>query len=313
MRNHQALLIYRPVSTLDAKILSNAQSPTDKASHSPLFFNIPGNFEQGSSGDIQIATGNMRPKRSIDGRPGDIILQSGSAGNEEVYHNGRKWHGYRTHSNHNTQSQGGGLSLSSGDSYDGQGGDLSINSGVGLFEGGTINITSGFGIKSNGGDFHLGAGASRDEAGGDFTLSAGLSSSSDSGSIKIGGGEGFRKGSVHLLGSDAVTGDGGDVLITSGSSNAGKSGSVMIESPYSAYGNGEVNLKSNGKAEMSGKLTFSFHYSCSAKFIVQRPNTFSVFMQVMMCCFIPRTVITLGKLRYRAAIRSMEKLVILIL
>lgn len=214
-----------------------------------------GNFEHGYSGDVRIHTGDMKPKQSIEGRPGDIILQSGSAGDKDVYHYGNQWHGYRIRGNSNTQSQGGGLKLLSGESFDGAGGDVSIVSGVGLYEGGTINVTSGFGVKSKGGDLYLSGGASRDKEGGDFLLSAGASSSSDSGSVLIGGGSGFRRGSVSLVGSQAVNGDGGDVSITSGSSNAGKSGDILIESSYSDFGNGKVNMKSNGKADISGKYS----------------------------------------------------------
>ena len=167
-----------------------------------------GSFQEGRSGDVQIRTGSMKPMCTVEGRPGNVIVQSGSAGNEEAYHNGQKLYGYRYHSRNDVQSQGGGLSLSSGDSFDGAGGETLIASGSGLFEGGTVNVTSGFGVKSNGGDLYLGGGSSRDKAGGNVNLAAGTSSSSESGSIRIGGGQGFRKGSISLIGSNAVSGDG---------------------------------------------------------------------------------------------------------
>ena len=234
-----------------------------------------GNFEHGTSGDIRIHTGDMQPKRSIEGRPGEIILQSGSAGDKDVYHYGaNQWYGYRTRGNSNIQSRGGGLKLSSGESFDGAGGDVSIASGVGLYEGGTINMTSGFGVRSKGGSFHIAGGTSRDKEGGDLSLSAGASSSSNSGSVLIGGGRGLRTGSVSLVGSQAKNGDGGDVLITSGSSTKGKSGDIVIESSYSDFGNGQVSVKSNGKTDISGEHS----WLCKIfflKMIKDDPHTFS--------------------------------------
>lgn len=214
---------------------------------------MTGNIEQGVSGDMLIGTGSMKPKRSIEGRPGDVVLKAGSAGDKDAYHNGQSFYGYRAYGNSNVQSRGGGLSFSSGDSFDGDGGQTSVGSGNGLYRGGTLNITSGFGVRSHGGDLFLSGGDSRDKIGGDVTLAAGSSSSLDNGSILIGGRQGFRKGSISLIGSKAVDGDGGDVLIASGASENSKSGSVLIESPDSKYGSGEVSMKSGGSAEVSGE------------------------------------------------------------
>jgi hypothetical protein len=214
---------------------------------------LTGNIEQGLSGDVFIGTGSMKPKRSIEGRPGDVVVKAGSAGDEDAYHGGQSFYGDRAYGNSNVQSRGGSLSFSSGDSFDGDGGKTTVRSGNGLYRGGRLNITGGFGVRSHGGDLFLSGGNSRDKIGGDVTLAAGSSSSLDNGSILIGGGQGFRKGSISLIGSQAVDGDGADVFIASGASENANTGSVSIESPDSKYGSGEVSMKSGGSAQVSGE------------------------------------------------------------
>lgn len=71
-----------------------------------LLLGQTGAFQHGGSGNVDIATGSMRPKRSIEGTPGDINLQAGFAGNKVEHDHGHKYGSGYGH--FHTQNQGGG-------------------------------------------------------------------------------------------------------------------------------------------------------------------------------------------------------------
>ena len=222
----------------------------------------PNADNDGSAGDVNITAGNSGATVNLPSGNrigGSISITAGNSNSDLTGSNG----GYVTISTGQASdniggntANGGTLTLHTGDSLtNGNGGDINITTGYGTIDGGQITFTLGASSTGDGGGVVFDMGSSVNGQGGSFEATAGVSTNGLGGAISLTAGASVNSegGGITLQAGTAVAGtNGGSVDINAGGGNSGSGGSVNINSGSTNTGNaGAIGLQT-GSAMTEG-------------------------------------------------------------